>query len=214
MTVYVCGEFDTPPNEAKAFKGKNTFPVSRHFRSFNNATTPFPTFTGTTARSGPLNDRVGAVFSWSNATEVKSRVGISFKSVDKACTYKDAELSSWSIEGTMQKARDEWNRDVFSKVRVSVSEAANKARLALLYSSLYFMHLIPSERIGENPLWESDEPYWDDFYTMWDLFRNQVSLWHLIQPSYYESMLRSLIDMFKHEVRGDLVPMGGNTDTG
>ncbi|XPS73111.1 hypothetical protein M3J09_005264 [Ascochyta lentis] len=199
VTVYVCGEFDTPPEEAKAFKGKNTFPTSRHFRSFNNATTPFPTFTGTTARSGPLNDRVGAMFSWRNVKEVKSRVGISFMSVDKACAYKDAELSTWSIEDTKQKARDEWNHDVFSKIRVDTSESANKTRLALLYSSLYFMHLIPSERVGENPLWESDEPYWDDFYTMWDLFRNQVSLWHLIQPSYYESMLRALIDIFRHE---------------
>ena len=90
--------------------------MSRHFRSFNNATVPSPTFTGSTARSGPLNDRVGAVFSWDNVTEVKSRVGISFMSVDKACAYKDAELSTWSIEDAMQAARDEWNRDVFSKV--------------------------------------------------------------------------------------------------
>jgi putative alpha-1,2-mannosidase len=146
-----------------------------------------------------MNDRVGAIFSWSNATEIKSRVGISFKSVDKACSYKNIELSSWSTEDAAQATRDEWNRDVFSKIRVDTSELANKTRLALLYSSLYFMHLIPSERVGENPLWDSDEPYWDDFYTMWDLFRNQVSLWHLIQPSYYESMIRSLIDMFKHE---------------
>ena len=199
VTVYVCGEFDRVPNEARAFKGKNTFPVSRHFRSFNNATVPSPTFTGSTARSGPLNDRVGAVFSWDNVTEVKSRVGISFMSVDKACAYKDAELSTWSIEDAMQAARDEWNRDVFSKVRVDTSESANKTRLALLYSSLYFMHLIPSERIGENPLWETDEPHWDDFYTMWDLFRNQVSLWHLIQPAYYKSMLQALIDIFNNE---------------
>lgn len=199
VTVYICGEFDTPPNTAQAFKGKNTFPVSRHYRSFDNAETPLPTFTGTTAQSGPLNDRVGALFSWKNATQVKSRVGISFMSVDKACSYKDAEISTWSIKDTMQQARNEWNRDVFSKVRVDTSESANRTRLALLYSSLYFMHLIPSERIGENPLWESEEPYWDDFYTMWDLFRNQVSLWHLIQPSYYESMLRALIDIFRHE---------------
>ncbi|RYN41448.1 hypothetical protein AA0112_g2098 [Alternaria arborescens] len=199
VTVYVCGEFDSLPDEARAFKGKNTFPASRYFRSFNNATTPRPTYTGSTARSGPMNDRVGAVFTWSNATEIKSRVGISFKSVDKACAYKNSELSSWSIEDTAQATRDEWNRDVFSKIRVDTSESANKTRLALLYSSLYFMHLIPSERVGENPLWESDEPSWDDFYTMWDLFRNQVSLWHLIQPSYYESMIRSLIDMFKQE---------------
>lgn len=198
VIVYVCGEFDYPPTEAKAFKGKNTFPVSRHFRSFNNGTTPQPTFTGSAARSGPMNDRVGALFTWSNSTQIKSRVGISFMSIDKACAYKDSEIS-WSVEDTTKAARDEWNRDVFSRIRVDTSEKANRTRLALLYSSLYFMHLIPSERVGENPLWESDEPYWDDFYTMWDIFRNQVSLWHLIQPSYYESMIRSLIDMFKQE---------------
>lgn len=198
VTVYVCGEFDSPPTDARAFKGKNTFPVSRHFRSFDNGTTPQPTFTRSSARSGPMNDRVGAIFSWDNSTEVKSRVGISFMSVEKACAYKNEELT-WSIEDATKAARDEWNRDVFSKIRVDISQAANKTRLALLYSSLYFMHLIPSERVGENPLWESDEPYWDDFYTMWDLFRNQVSLWHLIQPSYYESMIRALIDMFKNE---------------
>jgi putative alpha-1,2-mannosidase len=198
VTLYVCSEFDSPPVEARAFKGKNTFPVSRHFRTFDNSTTPHPAFTGSTARSGPMNDRVGAVFTWNNITEIKSQVGISFISVDKACAYKKSELT-WSIEETAQAAREEWNRDVFSKIRVDTSEKANKTRLALLYSSLYFMHLIPSERVGENPLWESDEPYWDDFYTMWDLFRNQVSLWHLIQPSYYESMIRSLIDMFKNE---------------
>jgi putative alpha-1,2-mannosidase len=199
VTVFVCGEFDTPPDEAEAFKGKNTFPTSRHFRSFDNGTAMRPTYTGNSARSGPMNDRVGAVFTWNNATKVKSRVGISFMSVDKACAYKNSELASWSIEETAQATRNEWNRDVFSKIRVDTSVSANKTRLALLYSSLYFMHLIPSERVGENPLWESDEPYWDDFYTMWDLFRNQVSLWHLIQPSYYESMIRSLIDMFKNE---------------
>ncbi|KAF2635583.1 hypothetical protein P280DRAFT_191281 [Massarina eburnea CBS 473.64] len=201
VTVYVCGEFNSPPDQARAFKGKNTFPVGRHFRSFDNATTPEPTFTGTNARSGPVADRVGAIFSWNdtnNSTTIRSRVGISFMSVEKACAYKNEELS-WSIEDTAAAARAEWNRDVFSKIRVDTSQKANKTRLALLYSSLYFMHLIPSERVGENPLWESDEPYWDDFYTMWDLFRNQVSLWHLIQPSYYESMIRSLIDMFKHE---------------
>jgi predicted alpha-1,2-mannosidase len=199
VTVFVCGEFDTPPNEAKAFKGRNTFPTSRHFRTFGNSTIPHPTYTGASARSGPMNDRVGAIFTWTNTTEIRSRVGISFISVEKACAYKKFELGSWSIEETAQAARDEWNRDVFSKIRVDISEAANKTRLALLYSSLYFMHLIPSERVGENPLWESDEPSWDDFYTMWDLFRNQVSLWHLIQPSYYESLIRSLIDIFRHE---------------
>ncbi|KAH4091944.1 hypothetical protein HBI30_115050 [Parastagonospora nodorum] len=185
VTIYVCGEFDSPPVSAKAFKGRNTFPVGRHFRTFGNNTIPHPTYTGLRARSGPLNDRVGAIFTWENSTEVKSRVGVSLISVEKACAYKNSELASWSIEETTQAARDEWNREVFSKIRVDTSDSANKTRIALLYSSLYLMNLMPSERIGENPLWESDE--------------NQVSLWHLIMPSYYESMLRSLIDIFKNE---------------
>ncbi|KAF2734433.1 glycosyl hydrolase [Polyplosphaeria fusca] len=201
VTVFVCAEFDSPPDNATAFSGRNTFPVGRSWRTFNNGTTPYPTYTGSEARSGPMNHRVGAIFSWegSDNQEVKSRVGISFMSVEKACAYKNEEIGSWDVEQTAQAARDEWNRDVFSKIQVDTSPAANQTRLALLYSSLYFMHLIPSDRVGENPLWESDEPYWDDFYTMWDLFRNQVSLWHLIQPTYYESMIRSLIDMFKNE---------------
>jgi len=199
VTVYVCGEFDTPPDDAEAFKGRNTFPVGRYFRTFDSGgTTPRPTYTGSSAQSGPMNDRVGAIFTWRNATAVKSRVGISLMSVDKACAYKNAELS-WSVTDTANAARREWNRNVFSKIRVDTSPSANQTRLTLLYSSLYFMHLIPSERVGENPLWQSDEPCWDDFYTMWDLFRNQVSLWHLIQPAYYESMIRSLLDMFAHE---------------
>lgn len=104
-------------------------------------------------------------------------------SVDKACAYKDSELASWSIEDTAQAARNEWNRDVFSKIQVDTSEKSNKTRLALLYSSLYFMHLIPSERVGENPLWESDEPSWDDYYTMWDR-RSNLLLFYL----YFENL--------------------------
>jgi putative alpha-1,2-mannosidase len=72
-----------------------------------------------------LNDRVGAVFSF-NTTEVKSRVGVSFMSVEQACRHKDDELSSWSIEDAAQAAREEWNRDVFSKIRVDTGETANK----------------------------------------------------------------------------------------
>jgi len=208
VTVYVCGEFDQAFKSGRAFKGKNTFPTGRYFRNFDNGnqSVPEPEFVGREARSGMLNERVGAVFTWSdgNGTEgngkvIKSRVGISFISVEKACAYKNEELRDWDMDATVKASVSEWNRDVFSKIRVDTGEKANRTRLALLYSSLYFMHLIPSERVGENPLWESSEPSWDDFYTMWDLFRNQVSLWHLIQPAYYESMIRALIDMWRFE---------------
>lgn len=168
MTVYFCGEFETPPDQVRTFTGRNTFPVGRHYRSFDNATIPEPTFGNDHAQSGPLKNRVGALFTWNGASsgQLRSRLGISFISTEKACTFKEEEIPTWNLNDTVQSARNEWNRDVFSKTKVPTGPSANHTRLTLLYSSLYFMHLIPSDRSGENPLWSSDEPYWDDFYTL------------------------------------------------
>ena len=128
---------------------------------------------------------------------MRSRIGISFISADKACSYKNSEIGSWVLNDTVNAAVQEWNQDVFSKIQVSADESANKTNLAILYSSLYFMHLIPSDRAGENPLWISSEPFWDDFYTLWDIFRCTTSLYHLIQPTYYQGMIRALIDIYR-----------------
>lgn len=115
-----------------------------------------------------MNDRVGALFSWGDgpASQVKSRVGISTMSIERARSYIQKEIPSWDLQETVADAVKEWNQDVFNKMSVPLDGSANMTHVRLLYSSLYFMHLMPSDRTGENPLWESDEPYWDDFYTM------------------------------------------------
>ncbi|KAK7749665.1 hypothetical protein SLS53_000243 [Cytospora paraplurivora] len=203
-TVYFCGDFDTEPIQSRTLRGRNTEPVSR-YHTFSDEGPAEAILSDETyksfAESGPLGDRVGAVFSWDNGTArtIKSRVGISFMSVALACGFRDDEIHTWNIDDTVDAAVKEWNEDVFSKIQVATDETANITNLRLLYSSLYFMHLMPSNRTGENPLWESAEPYWDDFYTMWDIFRCTVSLYHLIQPATYASMIRSLIDIWRHE---------------
>jgi putative alpha-1,2-mannosidase len=97
---------------------------------------------------------------------LRSRIGISFISVEKACAFRDAEIPSWKLEDTVSKAVDVWNKDIFSTIEVDTSEAANTTDLILLYSMMYFTHLMPSNRTGENPLWTSEEPYYDDFYAI------------------------------------------------
>lgn len=205
FTVYFCGEFETAPEDARTFRGRNTDP-NPGYRSFSGEQIGIPTFGeysygAMSEKSGPLNDRIGAVFSWGvNATaEIKSRIGISMISAEKACKFKDEEIKSWDLNKTVSAAVDEWNRDVFSRIQVPTDESANRTNLVLLYSSLYMMHLMPSDRTGENPLWESDEPSWDDFYAIWDTFRCTVSLLHLIQPEAYEGQIRSLIDIWRHD---------------
>ncbi|KAK4632119.1 hypothetical protein CLAFUW4_02479 [Fulvia fulva] len=199
-TTYFCGEFEGAPEEAHTFRGRNTVPVRRQ-HVLSDAAIPHPTFRNRgTETSGPLTDRVGAVFSFSDssAATVKSRVGISFISVEKACQFKNDEIKSWNLNDTVSAAVVEWNQDVFSKIQVPTDSNQNRTNLVLLYSSLYFMHLMPSNRSGENPLWEPDDS-WDDFYTLWDIFRCTVSLYHLIQPECYQSMIRAIIDVWKYE---------------
>ncbi|KAH8424013.1 uncharacterized protein LDX57_001768 [Aspergillus melleus] len=188
FTVYFYGEFSKTPHEARQFTGKNT--------DSGNDDTSYPTWVDQSdkATSGPMNDRVGALFSWEddNASQISYRIGISFMSIEKARSYVADEIPSWKLKDTITSAVQEWNEDVFSKIQVPLDETANVTHVRLLYSSLYFIHLMPSDRTGENPLWVSDEPYWDDFYTLF-------SFYHILQPVYYESMIRGLIDIWRHE---------------
>ncbi|KKY15243.1 putative glycosyl family 92 protein [Diplodia seriata] len=140
--------------------------------------------------------RLGGVFTF-DETAVSSRVGVSFISSEKACRFLDDELpSDVTLESLVSASRDTWNTQVFSKVTTTET---NTEYLTQLYSSLYGMHLIPSNRTGENPLWESDEPYYDDWFTLWDLFRCTTPLMHVLQPEAYEEQIRSFIDIWRNE---------------
>lgn len=118
--------------------------------------------------SGPMNNRIGVLFSWKKgpASSITSRVGISSISTERARLYIEKEIPSWRLNDTVKDSVKEWNNDVFQKIQVPLDDSANMTHVRLLYSSLYFMHLMPSDRTGENPLWDSGEPFWDDFYTM------------------------------------------------
>lgn len=98
------------------------------------------------ATSGPMNSRIGALFSWTDnnmaSRNVTSRIGISFISIDKAKNYISTEISSWNLNDTVSDAVNEWNADVFSTIRVPVDNSANVTNLRLLYSSLYFMQWV------------------------------------------------------------------------
>ncbi|KAI0470744.1 glycosyl hydrolase [Xylariaceae sp. FL0804] len=199
--VYFCGEFERAPDRARTFRGRNTDPMPR-YHSFGGGPIPQAVLgEGRREASGPMNDRIGAVFTWGNSSSstIRSRVGISMISAQKACQFKNDEIKSWDLNVTTAAAVKEWNEDVLSTIQVPTDDSANLTNVRLLYSSLYMTHLMPSNRTGENPLWDSGEPSFDDFYTLWDIFRCTTSLYQLIQPANFEGMVRSLIDIWKNE---------------
>ncbi|KAI9739309.1 MAG: hypothetical protein M1834_007522 [Cirrosporium novae-zelandiae] len=179
--VYFCGSFDTPPSNADIFYGPYTDPYWPN----NTGVTPTRVNGSTTITGGATGydyaNRIGVLFEFpSNSSTVVSKVGVSWISVDKACSFVQEEIPSWDLNDTVAAAKREWNEDVFNKV--AVSDLSNRTRLEMLYSSLRNSHMLPSDRTGENPNWVSNEPYYDDFYTLWDTFRCLNSLYLLIEP--------------------------------
>lgn len=107
---------------------------------------------------------VGGVFTFSDS-EITSRVGISWISTEQACNNVDQEIPKGTdFAAVVEDAVLEWNTKVFSKITTT---STNSTSLSLLYTSLYHMHLIPTNQTGENPGWESSEPYYQDIFTFW-----------------------------------------------
>ncbi|KAK4890713.1 hypothetical protein LTR27_010640 [Elasticomyces elasticus] len=178
-TVYFCGHFEQAPIGSKTFTGNDTTLYSYGESSSTNSTY-----------------RQGGVFTFGQS-KVTSRVGISFISTNKACANVESEISSGTtLQALVEQAQNRWNVEAFSKVTTSET---NTTVLAQLYSYLYGMQLIPSNRTGENPKWTSDEPHYDDIFTFWDLFRCSTALSHVLQPTAYVEQIRSIIDIWRHE---------------
>ena len=111
--------------------------------------------------------KLGAVFSFGDAKQVTSRIGVSFISEEQACENVDNEIpESATIEDLAKNVKETWNEKILSKITTTSTDTAS---LELLYSSLYHMHLVPTNKSGENPLWSSNEPYYDDIFTFWDI---------------------------------------------
>jgi putative alpha-1,2-mannosidase len=148
------------------------------------------------ASSTSLNTPVGGLVTFKEQA-ISSRVGISWISKTQACRNVNEQIPPTStFNDVVQGTKDVWNSQIFSKMTTT---STNTSNLDLLYTSLYHMNLLPSNRTGENPGWQSTEPYYDDIFTMWDLFRCSTALLHVIQPTMYEEYIRSLIDTFRHD---------------
>ncbi|KAJ5816504.1 hypothetical protein N7447_008737 [Penicillium robsamsonii] len=155
FTVYFYGEFSKFPDSSQTFSGANTDHMPR-YQNLGNGGMSEPKFRNTSSKvtSGPMNKRIGLLLSWNDgpASHVTSRVGISSMSTDRARSYIQAEIPSRKLNDTVAAAVKEWNENIFDKVQVSLDDSANMTHVRLLYSSLYFIHLMPSDRTGENPL--------------------------------------------------------------
>lgn len=149
---------------------------------------------------------------------ITARVGVSFISAEKACDNAEKEIPDFDFVSTVTNAEEAWKAklDVIDVNADGVSTDLQKT----FWSGVYRTMISPQDYTGENPLWSSDEPYYDSYYwlvlliliaaadsrltlryliSIWDSFRSIHPLLTIIDPVSQSRMIRSLIDIYRHE---------------
>lgn len=127
------------------------------------------------------------------------RIGTSFSSLDGAKKNLQSEISSWDFDYVQRAASKKWN-EALSQIQIETESEKDKR---IFYTALYHSFLHPrlfSDVDGTYPKFAgnyelerlSDGNYYDDF-SMWDIYRAQLPLLEILQPSLTSQFVRSMI---------------------
>ena len=152
---------------------------------------------GSKSASGGAQSKCGAWLTFPAAIghPILMKIGISFISIEQARRNLETEIPGFDFEAVHAAAVAEWNQ----ALRNVEIEGATPEQQQMFSTALYHTMLMPTDRTGENPLWSSSEPYYDDYYAIWDIFRTSGPLLTLIAPERQTAIVRALVDLYRHE---------------
>ena len=175
-TVYFYAETDKPFIKSATWKGNKISTENSQFDS---------------------GEKTGSLIQFSDSDSiVQMKIGISFISALKAEQNAKNEITEWSFDSVRNQLINEWNT-LFNNISIAESTPENYKRM--FYTGLYHTMLMPVDRTGENPLWIDNEPYYDDFYAIWDTYRSSLPLITLIDSKRQSDLVRSLINIYKRD---------------
>ncbi|KAF2995677.1 hypothetical protein E8E13_002696 [Curvularia kusanoi] len=133
----------------------------------------------------------------SNGTLV-ARMGLSFISTDQACQNAKREIPGpeFDFNSLVDRAEEVW-RAKLAPISIKPGDV-DDSYLTNFWSAVYRTMISPQNYTGENPHWKSSEPYFDSFYCIWDMWRVQLPFLTILDPHMMSSMIRSLLDTYKH----------------
>lgn len=146
-------------------------------------------------------------FPTSAGDEVTLKVGISFVDQEGARKNFSAEIAEKDFDQVREEAKDLWNTEL-SKIRVSGGTDEDKT---VFYTSLY--HSMIDPRIyadvdgryigGDFKPHEASEGFTKrTIFSGWDVYRSQMPLLSIINPSVVNDMIASLVTMARQSGRG------------
>jgi predicted alpha-1,2-mannosidase len=175
-TVYFSVVFDKPFSQCGTWCGYDILPSIKYHADNGEKTGAF------------------LIFNDPSPDTIQAKIGISFISSLKARENINREISHWSFWRTMTETQGRWENLIS---RIEVDPSASRELKTMFYTALYHTMLMPVDRTGENPLWISEEPYYDDYYALWDTYRTSHPLITLISPSRQADIVRSLLDIYR-----------------
>ncbi|OGX90280.1 alpha-mannosidase [Hymenobacter coccineus] len=177
-TVYFAAVFDAPVASFVTWKGATLYPGQQEQPDSGEKTGALLRF----ADGGP--------------DSVKVKVGISFLSAARARANVAAEVPGWDFGQVLGQLRARWEGLLG---RIALDPATPPDQQKLFYTGLYHTLLMPVDRSGENPLWNGPQPYYDDFYAIWDTFRSSNPLITLLAPEREVAIVNALLNIYQHE---------------
>jgi predicted alpha-1,2-mannosidase len=147
-------------------------------------------------RSDVPAERIGSVcqFLTKQNEPILMKAAISFASYENAERFLENEIPAWDFDQIKAKGLETWEKQL-NKIKIG---AATEEQKGIFYTALYHSMLMPRDRTGDNAKWQSDAPYWDDHYAIWDTWRALFPLHLLINPDMVRGNILSFIDRLKH----------------
>ncbi|ORY12223.1 glycosyl hydrolase family 92-domain-containing protein [Clohesyomyces aquaticus] len=132
------------------------------------------------------------------ADTINARMGISYISTDQACQNAEAEIPGpdFDFDGMVTSAKEAWRKKL-APISIETGGVDDNLQTSF-WSAIYRTMLSPQDYTGENPDWESSEPYFDSFYCIWDMWRVQLPFLTIMDPQTQSRIVRSLLDIYKH----------------
>ncbi|HEX9600854.1 MAG TPA: GH92 family glycosyl hydrolase [Mariniflexile sp.] len=142
--------------------------------------------------------KTGALLSFGKEgkQELNVKIGISFLSSLKAKNNIEVEIPHWNFNSVLSDLENKWEQLLS---RITLSSDTSEDYKKMFYTGLYHTMIMPVDRTGENPLWTNDEPYYDDFYCIWDTFRTSSPLITLIDPDREVDIINAMLNIYKRD---------------
>ncbi|WP_432711788.1 GH92 family glycosyl hydrolase, partial [Pedobacter sp.] len=138
-------------------------------------------------------------FNTSENEEVLMKAGISFISMDGARQNLETEIKDWAFDKVQMKAKELWAN---SLAKISI-EGGTEDQKRVFYTSLYHTQIDPRifEDVDGNYIGGDDKAHQSKNFTKrtifsgWDVFRSQMPLQTIINPTVVSDMINSLVTL-------------------